>query len=51
MPFLRRKVARYRTVEKDGETLTLDPSVVGYVVGDIHATCEKVEFHSEKPRG
>ncbi len=37
-------LARFRTLEKDGETLTVDPSVVGFVVGDPHAPCEKVEF-------
>ena len=39
------KLARRRTLElADGETVTLDPSVEGFVSGDIHAPCEGVEF-------
>jgi hypothetical protein len=42
------KLARYRLLEKDGVRFTLQPSVGGFVVGDTHAPCEKVEFRSEK---
>jgi len=42
------KLARRRTLEKDGVSITLDPSVVGFVVGDIHAACEKVDFRKQQ---
>jgi hypothetical protein len=28
----------------EGSPVTLDPLVVGFVAGDIHTPCEKVEF-------
>ena len=41
----REKLARCRTLETpDGRTFTLEPSIFGFVVGDIHARPERVEF-------
>jgi hypothetical protein len=41
----REKLARRRRLETaDGRTFTLDPSVVGFVIGDTTSPAEKVAF-------
>jgi hypothetical protein len=42
------KLARYRTLEKDGVLIKLEQSIAGFVVGEIDAACEKVEFRGRQ---